>query len=367
MFPAFASRASALAARQGAGAARVRLHAERHHRLLRQEPAASSCGRRRPSGANFEFSPTMKALEPFRENHRRLQRPGAGDRPGARRRSWRSRARDRDLPHRRASVQDRRRRLPAGHLGRSDRREGVRQAHAAVVAGARRSSRSRSPATATRATPARTCRCRGGARRARCRRKSIRARCSSGCSATARAPIAAARRARLESQKSVLDYVTPAACRVSQGSLGAGDKRKLDEYLEAVRDIERRIQRAEEQNVLMQLPHMERPSAVPDDYLQYSKLMMDLQVIAWQTDMTRVASFMMGRDGSNRAYREIGISDGHHSISHHQQRSRARREADQDRRAAHVAVRVPAEEAAGRRPTATVRCSITRSSCSAAA
>jgi hypothetical protein len=67
-----------------------------------------------------------------------------------------------------------------------------------------------------------------------------------------------------------------------------------------------------------QLPHMERPSSIPDDYEQYSKLMIDMQVIAWQTDMTRVASFMLGRDGSNRAYREIGISDGHHSISHHQ-------------------------------------------------
>ena len=126
-----------------------------------------------------------------------------------------------------------------------------------------------------------------------------------------------ARMARLESQKSVLDYVTNSLTRL-QGSLGAGDKRKLDEYLAAVRDIERRIQRAEEQNITMKLPHMERPSSIPDDYEEYCKLMMDLQVIAWQTDMTRVASFTMGRDGSNRAYREIGISDGHHSISHHQ-------------------------------------------------
>ncbi len=127
----------------------------------------------------------------------------------------------------------------------------------------------------------------------------------------------AARMARLERQKSVLDYVTGSLTRL-QGNVGGSDKRKLDEYLESVRDIERRIQLAEEQNVTMQLPHMERPSAVPDDYEQYAKLMMDLQVIAWQTDMTRVASFMLGRDGSNRPYREIGISDGHHSISHHQ-------------------------------------------------
>jgi hypothetical protein len=128
---------------------------------------------------------------------------------------------------------------------------------------------------------------------------------------------ATARLARLQGQKSVLDYVTGSLARL-QGSLGSSDKRKLDEYLEAVRDIERRIQVTEQSNVLTQLPHMDRPSSVPDDYEEYSTLMMDLQVIAWQTDMTRVASFMMGRDGSNRPYREIGISDGHHSISHHQ-------------------------------------------------
>ena len=128
----------------------------------------------------------------------------------------------------------------------------------------------------------------------------------------------AARGARLAEQKSVLDYITGSLSRL-RGSIGKGDTRKLDEYLEAVRDIERRVQRAEEQNVTMQLPHMDRPSAVPDHYEEYTKLMLDLQVIAWQTDMTRVSSFMMGRDGSNRPYREIGISDGHHSISHHQQ------------------------------------------------
>ena len=128
---------------------------------------------------------------------------------------------------------------------------------------------------------------------------------------------AAARMARLEHQKSMLDYVTGSLSRLQQ-RLGTGDKRKLEEYLEAVRDIERRIQKAEEQNATMQLPRIERPSAIPDDYEEYTKLMIDMQVVACQTDMTRVASFMLGRDGSNRAYREIGISDGHHSISHHQ-------------------------------------------------
>jgi hypothetical protein len=128
---------------------------------------------------------------------------------------------------------------------------------------------------------------------------------------------AAARMARLEHQKSVLDYVSGSLSRLRM-RIGAGDKRKLEEYLDAVRDIERRIQRAEEQSATMLLPSIDRPSAVPDDYQQYTTLMIDMQVAAWQTDMTRVSSFMLGRDGSNRAYREIGISDGHHSISHHQ-------------------------------------------------
>ena len=126
-----------------------------------------------------------------------------------------------------------------------------------------------------------------------------------------------ARMIRLEHQKSVLDYVSASLARLRM-RLGVGDTRKLEEYLEAVRDIERRIELAERQNATIELPHIERPSAIPDDYLQYTKLMVDMQVVAWQTDMTRVTSLMLGRDGSNRAYREIGISDGHHSISHHQ-------------------------------------------------
>ena len=128
---------------------------------------------------------------------------------------------------------------------------------------------------------------------------------------------AAARQARLAQQKSVLDYVTGSLSRLRM-TIGASDKNKLDEYFEAVRDIERRIQRAEEQSSTLHLPEIELPGATPDNYEQYTKLMIDMQVVAWQTDMTRVASFMLGRDGSNRAYREIGISDGHHSISHHQ-------------------------------------------------
>jgi hypothetical protein len=123
--------------------------------------------------------------------------------------------------------------------------------------------------------------------------------------------------ARLESQRSVLDYVSERLSHLT-ASLGAGDRRKLDEYLESVRDVERRIELAEKQAATLEVPELERPASVPDDYAQYARLMIDMQVIAWQTDMTRVATFMMGRDGSNRPYRELGISDGHHSLSHHQ-------------------------------------------------
>jgi len=127
----------------------------------------------------------------------------------------------------------------------------------------------------------------------------------------------AVRMERLEGDRSVLDYVVESLSRL-QTRLGAGDKRKLDEYLESVRDIERRIQLAERQNAETRLPLLERPTSIPQDYVQYATLMMDLLVVAWQSDMTRVGSFMLGRDGSNRAYPEIGIPDGHHSISHHQ-------------------------------------------------
>jgi hypothetical protein len=127
----------------------------------------------------------------------------------------------------------------------------------------------------------------------------------------------AVRMARRASDKSVLDYVTASLTRL-QGRLGAGDRRKMDEYLDSVRDIERRIQRAEEQSATMELPFMDKPGSVPHDYAEYAKLMMDLMVASWQSDMTRVASFMLGRDGSNRPYPEVGVADGHHSISHHQ-------------------------------------------------
>jgi hypothetical protein len=127
----------------------------------------------------------------------------------------------------------------------------------------------------------------------------------------------AARLAMLKEQRSILDYVAGSIDRL-ETKLGGSDRSKLSEYLEAIRDIERRIQKAEQQNLLVKLPLMERPSSVPEAFEDYAKLMMDLQVMAFQTDMTRVLTFMLGRAGSNRSYRSIGVSDGHHSITHHQ-------------------------------------------------
>jgi len=127
----------------------------------------------------------------------------------------------------------------------------------------------------------------------------------------------AARLAVIEEQRSILDYVAGSIDRL-ETKLGKSDRTKLSEYLEAIRDIERRIQKAEQQNAQVNLPIMERPSSVPEEFDDYARLMMDLQVMAFQTDMTRVITLMLGRAGSNRSYRNIGVSDGHHSITHQQ-------------------------------------------------
>jgi hypothetical protein len=126
--------------------------------------------------------------------------------------------------------------------------------------------------------------------------------------------------ARLEERRSLLDYAAGSIDRL-QTRLGPGDRAKLSEYLESIRDIERRIQKAEQENAgqRLQLPVMARPNAVPEMYEDHCKLMFDLQVMAYRADLTRVITFMLAHAGSNRAYPGIGISDGHHSLTHHQQ------------------------------------------------
>ena len=127
----------------------------------------------------------------------------------------------------------------------------------------------------------------------------------------------AARAASLKDRGSLLDFVKGGVDRL-ETRVGQGDRRKLSEYLDAIRDIERRIQKAEEQNATLKMPALTIPVAAPEDFSEHARLMMDLMVIAYQADLTRVVSFMLAREGSNRSYRAIGISDGHHDCTHHQ-------------------------------------------------
>ncbi len=126
----------------------------------------------------------------------------------------------------------------------------------------------------------------------------------------------AVRLRQIQADRSILDSVTEKVTDLLV-DLGPTDRAKLTEYLDAVRDVERRIQRAEEQSSL-ELPTLERPPDVPKRFDEHARLMYDLQVLAYQTDMTRVCTFMTGREFGVRTYVEIGIPDGHHTLTHHQ-------------------------------------------------
>jgi hypothetical protein len=124
------------------------------------------------------------------------------------------------------------------------------------------------------------------------------------------------RLARIEKDKSLLDSIVEEASALSR-RVGAPDRLKLSEYLDAVRDVERRLTKAEDQGNLA-LPVMAQPASVPPIYEDYARLMFDLQVLAYQTDLTRIITFMLGRELSGRQYPEIGAPDAHHPTSHHQ-------------------------------------------------
>ncbi len=126
----------------------------------------------------------------------------------------------------------------------------------------------------------------------------------------------AARLARMQEDRSVLDFVRQSANRLLL-RLGAADRQKLTDYLDAVRDVERRIQLAEEQSS-RDLPSIERPAGVPAKYTEHTKMMFDLEVLAFQSDMTRVVTFMMGREQGTRVFDELGIADAYHPLTHHQ-------------------------------------------------
>jgi hypothetical protein len=126
----------------------------------------------------------------------------------------------------------------------------------------------------------------------------------------------AAREARLFEERSILDSLLAEVDRL-QKSLPANDRQKIEQYLDAIRDAERRIEIAERSDQV--LPKMERPAGgIPDTFAEHARLMFDLQLMAFQTDITRVITFMMSREVSPRSYPELGIPDPHHGLSHHQ-------------------------------------------------
>jgi len=127
-------------------------------------------------------------------------------------------------------------------------------------------------------------------------------------------PEVRARRQRYE--KSILDFVLDDTRQLTR-QLGPTDRRKMDEYLSAVREIERRIQMAELDPQPQIVPPIDKPYATPAAFEDYARLMFDMMWIAFQTDLTRVSTFMIGREGSDRTYREIGIPDPHHPLTHH--------------------------------------------------
>jgi hypothetical protein len=125
----------------------------------------------------------------------------------------------------------------------------------------------------------------------------------------------ATRARRAEYRKSILDMARERTVKL-MGDLGPSDRRKVDEYLYAIREIEKRIESAESDNRTI-TPTGEKPSGVPVVYGDYLKLMYDLKIMAFQTDLTRVATTMVGREGSVRVFPEIGVPDPHHPLSHH--------------------------------------------------
>jgi hypothetical protein len=125
----------------------------------------------------------------------------------------------------------------------------------------------------------------------------------------------AAREARLRQHKSILDSVTEKLASLKR-ELGPQDQTKVDQYADAVRDVERRIEKAEQQSGV-ELPPLEQPQGAPPVFEDHLALMLDLQLLAFQSDLTRVISFMLGKEQSARPYPQIGVPEAHHPLSHH--------------------------------------------------
>lgn len=128
---------------------------------------------------------------------------------------------------------------------------------------------------------------------------------------------ASERMAELRKSASLLDWVREDISRL-QRNLSAADRTRVDQYLTTVREVERRIQKAESETADTPLPDLDRPVGVPASYADHARLMFDLQVLAYQGDVTRVIAFQLARETSTRTYPEIGVNDPHHPLTHHQ-------------------------------------------------
>ena len=126
----------------------------------------------------------------------------------------------------------------------------------------------------------------------------------------------AERQASLRKRASLLDFVGEEFTRLKK-DLGPADRAKVSQYLDSVREVERRIQAAEAQAKDIELPDLDRPLGVPAAFADHARLMFDLQLLALQADVTRVVTFQLARETSNRTYPEIGVPDPHHPLSHH--------------------------------------------------
>jgi hypothetical protein len=124
------------------------------------------------------------------------------------------------------------------------------------------------------------------------------------------------RRAELRKNASILDRVSQDMARL-QRELGAGDRTKVNQYLDSVREVERRIEKTEQQTAESRLPELRRPASVPASWEERVKLMFDLQVLALRADITRVTTFQLARESSTRTYPQIGVPEEHHGVSHH--------------------------------------------------
>jgi len=120
---------------------------------------------------------------------------------------------------------------------------------------------------------------------------------------------------RLKFSRSILDFALDDAKRLQQ-VVGQADKRKLDEYLTSVRELEQRVQRRS-QDESTSTKKMTKPEGIPDSYRDHLRLLADLLVMAFQVDATRISTLVFANEGSNRSYDFIGVPEGHHSLSHH--------------------------------------------------